>query len=622
MKSEVPPFNKQFFCIANREEPVLAAQVLSYTFKSGTFTPLFEFPTVTSKRAEQKFEDMDEHHLSRVRATEFDIKIGNTLRRIGGCEYLVLVGLDENQKSYLTSLENYNVIEIARQDEADLLLNPIVERNKILNCREDDIEMGLYNAVRNDAGLRIDNNAELLVPCNSGADGLVVIECGEKVASLIGLNYALTILADVHIVPSLSIEQKGIKNLIETWREGSQTSLNDLHAMLYGRVEHVAFNNYRFATFFTIGAPYSLVLGNTIPMSHVHLRLSPDFFIFNNLYFKERPAVNSAIVFSPQQFKDEETDFVIDSLKSSRYYVRELVGERASVYQIDMHIKEFPFDILHLCSHGGEVDGYSIIAEFIDSDNIKHTVEYDEVVSFAPERGKELIPVTRKFIWRKFDGLIWGSKEFKAKGYPHYIFPQMIKKISEEKRPNRKKKPIVPDSCAIKCSDFNYQAVFNLLACTQSPIIFNNTCWSWSDISESFIATGARGYLGTLWDVDNMVAKETAEIFYSNLFGDTVLNAFYKALNASKEKKDANIYLYWGLHFTSMDIGEKSAQSRMNVTRNLLRSQSNWKEKLKSTTDEGIRKNIKEIIDWNVKQVTSEFLYEAIRMIFISNKTV
>ena len=62
-------------------------------------------------------------------------------------------------------------------------------------------------------------------------------------------------------------------------------------------------------------------------------------------------------------------------------------------------------------------------------------------------------------------------------------------------------------SCAIACADTIHQGQFHALASYSSPIIFNNTCWSWSEVAAFFLAGGARAYVGTLWAIESWVRK-------------------------------------------------------------------------------------------------------------------
>jgi tetratricopeptide (TPR) repeat protein len=46
----------------------------------------------------------------------------------------------------------------------------------------------------------------------------------------------------------------------------------------------------------------------------------------------------------------------------------------------------------------------------------------------------------------------------------------------------------------------------------QRPLIFNNSCMSWTGVGRDFVRVGARGYVGTLWSVGANAAAELAEL--------------------------------------------------------------------------------------------------------------
>lgn len=54
------------------------------------------------------------------------------------------------------------------------------------------------------------------------------------------------------------------------------------------------------------------------------------------------------------------------------------------------------------------------------------------------------------------------------------------------------------------------------------PIIFNNSCLSWTGVGQEFIRTGARGYIGTLWSVATKSAADLARIVMQRLVEDGV----------------------------------------------------------------------------------------------------
>ena len=138
MKFDPPEIVKKFVCIFNREEAALAALVFSYIDQSAGYIPTFEFPFVSSEdfKSDPDKEIRDEHQLSRSRARKFNVNVGNAIRRLGGCEYLIVAGLTDKQLSYLTFLNDYNTIYIDGKDNVDVFLNGIVPKKGCLPCKE------------------------------------------------------------------------------------------------------------------------------------------------------------------------------------------------------------------------------------------------------------------------------------------------------------------------------------------------------------------------------------------------------------------------------------------------------------------------------------------------------
>lgn len=621
-----PEFNKDFFCIVDRSQPELAAVISSYIHISEKYLPVFEFPAATTENKEVGDDHFDEHVITRRRSEEFNVLTVNSLRRMGGCKYLILAGLSEMQKSYLTFLDDYNVIEIGAIQDVDFRLGGLVPNiNNELLCTQNEILKGLYKAAKSNSKLIIQENAELLLDEEDTKKGIVIIENISATSTVIAINYALSIDAAIKVIEPLEEnEEKEIKYLIQDWKKGSDGHLVDLTERLHKKIAGIYFPQYEFATFFTEGAPYSLILHNVIPFTYVHLIFRPDLFIFNNIFFENAKSIDSAVVFSPLIFKkNEETDFVIRALKQQNLFVKELVGKDATVFNVDMHVKEFPYDLFHICSHGGEVGGYTITEEFQDRHGVTHNIEYDEVVSFAPKPGDELIPVHTKSIWRKFDGLIWKSAELKAKNYSHDVFTDMLIELDKKRKGKEKQlrvhKNIIPDSCAIKCYDFNYQAMFDVVAGYHtSPIIFNNTCWSWSGIADSFLSGGVRGYIGTIWAINNQVAMNSAETFYMNSNKSTILSSLQAAMEITKGTTSEDIYMYWGLHFSTIKSGSSSENSRQNVVECLLRSFYRWNDRIKEVSSKSIKENIYRLVNWHSEQLRKYFFWDYLKMRFTS----
>ncbi len=606
---ETLKINPKFFCIINKEKPVLAGVVLSYLDHSIGYIPTFEFPFVSCEDFENDNSDNleSEHQPTWARARKLNIKVGNAIRKLGGCEYLILAGLNNKQKSYLKFSANYNIIDIDDLSNVDIFLNGIVPKKGRLLCKESSVIDYLPYALKENLYLSIDNNSDDITYPFTNLPRLVVIEKNNKVSSVIGVLYANLIGANVEMIDSKGLSAYEFKDLIENWRNDEPNSYNNLSAAIYPFIENIEFDSREFVTFFTDGVPYSLILENVVPISHVHLRINPDFFIFNNIYFETFSESYSALVFSPEEFEDEETDEVIKKLEKSNLYVKSLINSEATFYNLDNHVQHHPYSLLHICSHGGEVRGTRVVETIQDREGVIHKLEYDEVFSFGLNPHEDSHIVSTKRYPRKLNGFHWGGKELNSANYPSYVFADVRLKMGIEGEIISSTPIVVPGSSNIKCFDTNYPAMFHFLAASHSPIIFNNTCWSWSDIADSFIGVGARGYIGTLWDIDNRVALKSAEIFYDNIFDSTVLQALNKSKFVTQNSNNKDIYIFWGLHFSSLVKGPSMEFSRKVVLSKLLESISRWSDKLKVTKNTKSSKTILEIIKWIERTMKKDF---------------
>jgi hypothetical protein len=261
---------------------------------------------------------------------------------------------------------------------------------------------------------------------------------------------------------------------------------------------------------------------------------------------------DSALLFSPQVFESDETIEVERILTDDNYTVKRILGREATVKNLSDHATFYPFDLLHICSHGGETDGYFVTQEYSDRDNAKHTVEFYEVVGFSPSK-PGMVRVSRKIIFKTFDGFPWGSEQLKP--LPHYVFEDMLKAFKQEAnggvRRVRADYPIAL-SCHIQCSDSIHQGDFESLAGISHPVVFNNSCSSSHELAANFIHAGARCYVATLWGVGNETAQKAAKAFYGAISKEgNLLRAFVQMLKAVSNPRYQNVYIFWGLHLSS-----------------------------------------------------------------------
>jgi len=579
----VPPaLRRDFIIVVRRGESDLAAAAISYLFQSGCYLPIFAFTDVDI-RADAPVLEPDIYAIQRRRAEHFSIFLNNAIIQNGGCDNLVLLGLTDNQLTYLDYLAHYNVIQIGAADQLNAYLGGFAfDKLAPLVCSAEQCFEGLALALQQNRILQFGLQNAALDEQPEGLPGIVVIERMSTAETVIAVNYAASVGAKVVIVREMAEhESEQVLQLLEDWNAGDQNALNHLRDKINGRIGGINFNTFGYATFFTEGLPYSLFT-YSIPVSYVNLEYRPDFFIHNAFKYELKKRSGSAVVFSPVFFKDEETEKLISLLEFKNYYLRKSIAGAATTYNLKNTIEGHPFDLLHICSHGGDVSGTRSEVRFHGPDGANHIIEFDLVFSMALTPYQDMHAVETLYYFKKLDGLAWRSEELHAKEYPHEVYAAIASAISSaynRKRVTRKRDVArVPNANAIKCIDFNYMANFDQLASDYNPpFIFNNTCWSWMNVSTSFLVGGARGYIGTIAPVPNNKAVLLADYFYDRVFDSNIIDAFYAASTEAYQDGSQPLYVFWGLHFSTINNQDTVRANREVVLKNLSKALAMWR---------------------------------------------
>lgn len=96
--------------------------------------------------------------------------------------------------------------------------------------------------------------------------------------------------------------------------------------------------------------------------------------------------------------------------------------------------------------------------------------------------------------------------------------------------------PRVLGSAALKMADDNYIAMPRELADHGSPVVFNNACASWHQLSGRFMFAGARAYVGTLFPVTGAEAAQVAECFVEHDKDVPLADAPWRAQNRTYDR--------------------------------------------------------------------------------------
>ena len=316
-------------------------------------------------------------------------------------------------------------------------------------------------------------------------------------------------------------------------------------------------------------------------------------FLTNALAEEAHPVpIGSTLLFSLDEFSSDETLDVAERFEQNNFVVTALIGPDETNENLTNYGSHLPYDLLHISSHGGETDGYFVKHDFNDRDGKPHTLEYFGVVSFAPGGGYEpgKVKVEEKIIFAKLDGGPWTQRPLSM--FPRYLGDDMIQSLRDDKARSKRTPVDVPIalSCHIKCYQSFHQGMFDHLAAYASPIIFNNSCSSSHELASSFLATGARCYIATLWRVGDSTAQQAALAFYDSLLsGGKVLPAFSAALRSIDNNRYKDIYILWGLHFTS--LARPAMKSDEQIIAGLATGYEMWVRKFATAKDEEVRRN-------------------------------
>jgi len=438
----------------------------------------------------------------------------------------------------------------------------------------------------------------------------VVVENDQSTSVIVATNYAIAIDAHLLVVRPLEKEEESeAENLIIDWRNGVAAAYGELEAMVNERIGQQNLNQFLFATFFTTGLPYSLILKNGIPCSYVHLHTGPDRFIMANLLLPRKPSCHSAVLFSPGDFKKDEIDEIEAILRQGNYFVKKFKNKEATVRNLDRAIQNYPYSIFHICSHGGEVTGDKFTMDFTDQKGQSHTVEFDEVRGFLPIPGTDKVEVQLKHFPRIMDGEKWRSEALKAKGYDHHVFTDMYTAMQDktQKRVLKETQVRVHNSTAVICSDFYFQGMVRVLSSDESPFIYNNSCWSWNRMGKFFLEAGAVGYIGTLWAIGNDIAINCSIEFYKHLLSGPIIDAFHRSIQQANGSPYENIYIFWGLHFSILPQGAGVEESRAEAYQALEAFKAIWERRVGRVKDGDNKTLYMDILKWLDGQITSDF---------------
>jgi len=591
---KVPSICKDAVCIAG--DPLIGAQISSYFNLDDEYFVLIEPPRM--KRSDY---------------TNEIIRRSNVVSRLKP-KFTILAGLEEEALSKFQNIFHpRETIILNLGDNIDDKLSPI--RNFTFKteifCRTEDICLGLLIAKNLKARLNIDDTAhpiEQQFPYFSlKSKHYIILDDHTEIAPIISANYAFSLSANLTFFPQISddIVEKVYDNL------QCRTSLGDLPRGKIAKIEidelsaelyklKKSLKDAEFTTYITLGLPYGYFFID-IPSTHLFSKPDLGISIFNCLYFNSNISITrSAVVLDPGYFEDSETKLIMDKLGSSGVGSILLSGEEVDGLLVGNYFEYFPYDLFFICSHGGEIPGKRLTIKFNDRNENSHTIVIDHAMDFSftgeGEGDQEKVALKKFTGFVELDGIAFRSEESKSTNDTSYVLEDFFK-ISEGDWEVLESHDVsyVKNCNTIKLKNGLCMLGFHCVGGEEFPIIINNSCVSFYGWGLASMFGGARGYIGTLTNVDTIVAKQLAENLFLNFSERKPLPLLlWEIQNEIISNPNDRVYIHLGCHFNSIKF--PMADTTETVKKLLSIYIERWKDTLNEIENDELVQNRNRII--------------------------
>ena len=279
----------------------------------------------------------------------------------------------------------------------------------------------------------------------------------------------------------------------------------------------------------------------------------------------------------------------------------------ANVRHVTEMIWLFPYDILIIATHCGDVKGYRWTYEYKDSEGINRVLVVDIAIGVARTDDYNMLRVTQFIHFVSLDGVDWNDPDKEKKVYVGKAildFMDRTKDISNGLRPVRRDTvPRVVRSAALKMHDQNLIVVPRPLADEGTPVIINNACGSWHRLAKDFTFGNARAYVGTLFPVTGSEAQEVVIKLLDRHFGKSLPAALWSARREIYGDGLRRPYIVSGVYPQRLRIQRHDVINRIGSR--LSRTLAAWKSNLAEVdrNDASRVKMIEEIITYYEQQI-------------------
>jgi hypothetical protein len=545
------------------DDPQLTARLSCALSQQGSYLPVLDGPLMTMPDTKGKV-----------------LRRKNALARVNA-RIILLAGLqDDARNAMLDVLPSELVCVVHKNDAAKYLNDRRVRDAKPLRWGTDRIGIGLLKALNSRQLIEFADEPSPYGGVLSRTGHFVICEAGEAMSEIVAANYAYSLGAGLHIIePIDEVESKAI---LEAYYSIDDPNVNPHEArqqvqarlrQFCGKIDLPMGSSITFIT-------KELPLGSGFPdVPSTHLFQYPDLgvSVINGFAAEQKGmrGVNIAVVVDPGKVPAPEIEAVKKLLPNRSIFLCGYSGVRASVRDVTEMVELFPYDLLIFATHCGDANGYRGTYKFIDSEGIDRLLVVDIALGVAHTDDAEILNVTQFFRFHSLDGVDWTDPVAKAKLYVGAAIADFGNLLKDETfQPFEKATiPRVKGSAAMAMNDNNMLLMPQSLADNGSPIIINNACVSWHELSQRFMFGNARAYIGTLFPVSTSEAEVILTRLLDQDFGKFLPHAVWSAQRTTYGKNDnRRPYVMTGvytqkLRSTREDVPRRIMQRMINALR-------------------------------------------------------
>ncbi len=389
------------------DDAYLAAQLSCVLAVPGIYLPVIERPRLTRSDRDAEL-----------------IRCTNAIAR-SKAENFIFAGLGNITSAALSAgIPMHKTTHVQTADDISALALPQRKLSKEpLVWGKDSIGIGLLKALRGRRSITFTDDPSPIESIPPKGDHLIVCEEGDELAQVIAANLAFATGAGLHIIPKTEEERSDLilERLYQIYDNPEQSVSDALVSIrqelreLVGRIPVPRSGSITFIT-------HELPLGFAFPeVPSTHLFIYPDLgiAIVHGLYSAQpdSPGTRVATLVNPQSTPAPEIDAAVSLLLPHGIFLRKYEGPAADVTSIAEMIELFPYDLLLIATHCGDVSGYRWTYEYEDSEGYLRTLVVDIAVGIGRTNLKDLLNVTQFMRFISLDGVDWNNPVEKKKLY-------------------------------------------------------------------------------------------------------------------------------------------------------------------------------------------------------------